>query len=171
MELFIVHPSVEAFVLVSGDSDFSPLVAKLREFGKHVIGVGAETSASARLVSVCSEYKLWGSIVACVDPPAETGESPAQPGFRLADAETLLVTAMDQISAATPTAAQVKAKMIALDASFDVADYGCRSFRDFLNRLGHRVRTVGRSGHYITLALVEPGSGGPHARRCYPALT
>jgi uncharacterized LabA/DUF88 family protein len=158
METMIVHPSVEAFVLVSGDSDFSPLVSKLREFGKYVIGVGAETAASARLVSVCSEYKLFGSIVALVDPPDQAGalEQPTQPGFGLATAERLLVSAMEQITAATPTAAAVKAKMIALDPSFDVANYGCRGFRDFLSKLDHRIRTVGRSGHDITLALIDP---------------
>jgi hypothetical protein len=65
---------------------------------------------------------------------------------------------MEQITVATPTAAQVKAKMVALDASFDVANYGCRSFRDFLGQLGQRVRTVGRSGHDITLTLIEPAA-------------
>ncbi|MDQ3787063.1 MAG: NYN domain-containing protein [Actinomycetota bacterium] len=58
METLINHPDIGAFVLVTGDSDFTPLVAKLREFGKHVVGVGAEAVASPRLVSVCSEYKL-----------------------------------------------------------------------------------------------------------------
>ncbi|WP_410658403.1 NYN domain-containing protein [Amycolatopsis sp. lyj-112] len=42
---------------VFGDSDFIPPVAKLREHGKHVIGVGAESAASGRLVSVCSQYR------------------------------------------------------------------------------------------------------------------
>ena len=46
MEMLINHPDIGAFVLVTGDSDFTPLVAKLREFGKHVVGVGAETVAS-----------------------------------------------------------------------------------------------------------------------------
>ncbi|MGH3564925.1 MAG: NYN domain-containing protein [Pseudonocardia sp.] len=155
METLLIHPSVDAFVLVTGDSDFPPLVSKLREFGKHVIGVGAETAASARLVSVCSEYELWGSIVARDDPPAEPAQPPAQPGFRVADAEVLLVAAMRQITAATPTASAVKAKMVALDPSFDEANYGCRSFRDLLTQLDHRVRTVGRSGGDITLALVD----------------
>lgn len=118
METLIVHPEVEAFVLVSGDSDFSALVSKLREFGKHVIGVGAETAVSARLVSVCSEYKLWGSIVARVDPPDETTTAPAQPGFRLADGEALIASAMEQIATSTPTASQVKAKMLTLDPVF-----------------------------------------------------
>uniref|UniRef100_UPI003F490A85 NYN domain-containing protein n=1 Tax=Amycolatopsis sp. CA-096443 TaxID=3239919 RepID=UPI003F490A85 len=158
METLIVHPSVDAFVLASGDSDFSPLVSKLREFGKHVIGVGAETSASAQLVSVCSEYKLWGSIVARTDPQPHTDVPAGQPGYRLADAEELLVTAMGQAASAVLTASAVKSKMVTLDPAFDEANYGCASFREFLARLGHRVRIVGRRGGDITLALIGPAA-------------
>ncbi|OXM50369.1 NYN domain-containing protein [Amycolatopsis thailandensis] len=158
METLIVHPSVDAFVLASGDSDFSPLVSKLREFGKHVIGVGAETSASARLVSVCSEYKLWGSIVARTDPRPGSPVLAGQTGQRLADAEELLVTAMGKDDSAVLTASAVKSKMVTLDPAFDEADYGCASFREFLARLGHRVHIVGRRGGDITLALVAPAA-------------
>ena len=85
----------------------------------------------------------------------ESAAAPAaQPGFRLSDAERLLVTAMEQASNDTPTASQVKATMLALDPSFDEANYGCRGFRDLRARLDHRVRTAGRSGADITLALV-----------------
>ncbi|WP_410646509.1 NYN domain-containing protein [Amycolatopsis sp. cmx-4-54] len=175
METLLIQPGVDAFVLVTGDSDFSPLVAKLREHGKYVIGVGAETTVSARLVSVCTEYKLFGSIVSRLDPPADdntadtakTGAGNARlsrpaalPGFRLADAERLLVTAMEQASVATPTAGGIKNKMIALDPAFDEANYGCRSFREFLTKLGHRVRVVGRSGNDITVTLINPPTGG-----------
>lgn len=156
METLITHPAIGAFVLVTGDSDFSPLASRLREFGKHVIGVGAETVASPRLVSVCSKYKLWRSIVARVESATAP---PAQPGFRLADAEQLLVTAMEQATTATPTASQVKAKMLTLDPSFDEANYGYRSFRDLLAGLDHRVRTAGRSGDDITLALIDQNTG------------
>ncbi|MFC9249983.1 NYN domain-containing protein [Amycolatopsis thailandensis] len=182
METLLIHPGVDAFVLVSGDSDFSPLVAKLREHGKYVIGVGAESAASARLVSVCTEYKLFGSIVARVDPPAgdtipgtaKTGTGNAQspspaapPGFRLADAERLLVTAMEQASVAAPTAGGIKNKMIALDPAFDEANYGCRSFREFLTKVDHRVRVVGRSGNDITVTLISPPADGvPPAGSC-----
>ncbi|MBV9140927.1 MAG: OST-HTH/LOTUS domain-containing protein [Pseudonocardiales bacterium] len=44
-------------------------------------------------------------------------------------------------------------------ADFEEANYGCRSFRDFLARLGHRVRTAGRSGADITLALIDQHTG------------
>jgi uncharacterized LabA/DUF88 family protein len=54
-----VHPDVTVFVLVTGDSDYTPLVRRLREFGKWVVGVGTEATASHRLASVCSGYKYW----------------------------------------------------------------------------------------------------------------
>ncbi|WP_018682910.1 NYN domain-containing protein [Actinokineospora enzanensis] len=152
METLITHPEVSVFVLVAGDGDYTPLVQRLREFGKHVVGVGTEANASPRLVSVCSEYKYWGTLVAQVDPGGvdlPSGE------FDIADAEALLVSAMGQATVAAPTASWVKSKMISLDPAFDERNYGCRGFRDFLGRLDHRVTTAGTSGSDITLTLVE----------------
>ena len=73
METLIVHPEISVFVLVSGDGDYSPLVQRLREFGKWVVGVGTEANASRKLVSVCSEYKYWGTLVAEVEPEVRPG--------------------------------------------------------------------------------------------------
>lgn len=151
METLIVHPSVDAFVLVSGDSDFSPLVSKLREFGKSVIGVGAETSASARLVSVCSEYQLWGSIIEHTEPQLAEACPASAPVLRLAEAEKMVVAAMKQCPTAAPTASWLKSKLLALDPDFDEANFGCASFRELLGQLEHRVRAVGRSAYDITL--------------------
>ncbi|WP_092558051.1 NYN domain-containing protein [Actinoplanes derwentensis] len=151
MEVLITHPDVDVFILVTGDSDYSPLVHRLREFGKHVVGVGTQANASQRLVSVCSEYKYWGTIVAEVEPAARPAVSAA---FDIAAAEALLVRAFEQIGIATPTAGTVKNKMLVLDPSFDQANYGCRTFRDFLTRLPHRVATAGRSGSDITIRLI-----------------
>jgi hypothetical protein len=156
METLITHPEVSVFVLVAGDGDYTPLVQRLREFGKHVVGVGTEANASPRLVSVCSEYKYWGTLVAQVDP--EPGDHLADE-FDIAMAENLLVTVMEQSTVATPTAGWVKNKMISLDSAFDERNYGCRSFRDFLGRLARRVTVVGTSVGDVTLALND----GPNA--------
>ncbi|MBX7270049.1 NYN domain-containing protein [Micromonospora sp. Llam7] len=154
MEVLITHPDVAVFLLVTGDSDYSPLVHRLREFGKHVVGVGTQASASQRLVSVCSEYKFWGTIVAAVEPATRPAVTAA---FDLTQAERLLVRAFEQLTTDTPTASTVKNKMLSLDPSFDQANYGCRTFRDFLSRLEHRVTTVGRSGQDIVITLVPDG--------------
>src|ERR1700679_431165 len=108
MEPLIVHPEVSVFVLVSGDGDYSPLVQRLREFGKWVVGVGTEANASRKLVSVCSEYKYWGPLVPGVEPPARTTVNAA---FAIADGEALLVRAFEESGLETMTAGGLKSKM------------------------------------------------------------
>lgn len=162
MEILINHPDVAVFILVTGDSDYSPLVHRLREFGKHVVGVGTQANASQRLVSVCSEYKFWGTIVAAVEPATRPAVTAA---FNIADAEALMLRAFEQIPTDTPTAGTIKNRMLALDPSFDQANYGCRSFRDFLTRLSHRVTTVGQSGQDITIALIPDADAAQQPSR------
>lgn len=79
-----------------GDGDYSALVQRLREFGKHVVGVGTEASASPRLVSVCSEHKYWGTLKAAVDPSVR---SAVEAAFDIALAERFLRTAMQESTA------------------------------------------------------------------------
>src|ERR1700691_4865692 len=56
-------PHVETFVIISGDSDFSPLVAKLRENNKGVIGVGVKNSTSDLLMANCDEFIFYDDLV------------------------------------------------------------------------------------------------------------
>ncbi len=150
METLIVHPEISVFILVSGDGDYSPLVQRLREFGKWVVGVGTEANASRKLVSVCSEYKYWGTLVTEVEPAARPAAA-----FDIADAERLLVRAFDESNAETMTAGGLKSKMLTLDASFDEHNYGARSFRAFLAMLPERVQAVEAGGPDVTVKLIE----------------
>ena len=152
METLIVHPEISVFVLVSGDGDYSPLVQRLREFGKWVVGVGTEANASRKLVSVCSEYKYWGTLVAEVEPEVRPAVNAA---FDIATAEQLLVRAFEESNAETMTAGGLKSKMLALDAAFDEHNYGCRSFRAFLAMLPKRVQIVEAGGPDVTVKLIE----------------
>ena len=152
METLIVHPEISVFVLVSGDGDYSPLVQRLREFGKWVVGVGTEANASRKLVSVCSEYKYWGTLVAEVEPEVRPAVNAA---FDIAAAEQLLVRAFEESNAETMTAGGLKSKMLALDAAFDEHNYGCRSFRAFLAMLPKRVQIVEAGGPDVTVKLIE----------------
>jgi hypothetical protein len=152
METLIVHPEISVFVLVSGDGDYSPLVQRLREFGKWVVGVGTEANASRKLVSVTSEYKYWGTLVAEVEPEVRPAVNAA---FDIATAEQLLVRAFEESNAETMTAGGLKSKMLALDAAFDEHNYGCRSFRAFLAMLPKRVQIVEAGGPDVTVKLIE----------------
>jgi uncharacterized protein (TIGR00288 family) len=63
LDLCYTKPHVDTFVVVSGDSDFSPLVAKLRENNKTVIGVGVKNSTSDLLTSACDEFIYYDDLV------------------------------------------------------------------------------------------------------------
>src|SRR5919198_54710 len=56
MDLAYAKAHIDTFVIVSGDSDFSPLVSKLKELGKHVIGLGMQESTSDLLRDNCDEF-------------------------------------------------------------------------------------------------------------------
>src|SRR6516165_6673369 len=56
MDLAYSKDHIDTFVVVSGDSDFSPLVSKLKENGKHVIGLGMQKSTSDLLRDNCDEF-------------------------------------------------------------------------------------------------------------------
>src|SRR5690349_23197511 len=62
LELVFVRPEIGTFILLTGDSDFSSLVLKLKEYGKYVIGVGIQESSSDILVQNCDEYYSYTSL-------------------------------------------------------------------------------------------------------------
>jgi uncharacterized protein (TIGR00288 family) len=62
VELVFTRPEIGTIILLSGDSDFSSLVLKLKEYGKYVIGVGIRESASDLLVQNCDEYYSYSAL-------------------------------------------------------------------------------------------------------------
>jgi uncharacterized protein (TIGR00288 family) len=85
LDLCYTKPHVDTFVIISGDSDFSPLVAKLRENNKLVIGVGVKNSTSDLLTSACDEFIYYDDLVRAqaqkrkqrAPRPAKAGAAPA----------------------------------------------------------------------------------------------
>ena len=80
LDLCYTKSHVDTFVIISGDSDFSPLVSKLRENAKQVIGVGVKQSTSDLLIANCDEFIFYDDLV------RETRQSAARPGPREAQA-------------------------------------------------------------------------------------
>src|SRR5206468_10350281 len=68
LDLCYTKEHIDTFVIISGDSDFSPLVSKLRENAKTVIGVGVKNSTSDLLMSNCDEFILYDDLVVKRDP-------------------------------------------------------------------------------------------------------
>jgi uncharacterized protein (TIGR00288 family) len=86
LDLCYTKAHVDTFVIISGDSDFSPLVSKLRENAKRVIGVGVKNSTSDLLVANCDEFIFYDDLVREVRRAAakrdERKSQPASQGGR-----------------------------------------------------------------------------------------
>src|SRR4051812_27837642 len=93
LDLCYTKSHVDTFVIISGDSDFSPLVSKLRENDKTVIGVGVKNSTSDLLIANCDEFIFYDDLVR---------EKPAR---RRAPAKKAAAAKLEPAAAATAPAA------------------------------------------------------------------
>ena len=73
LDLCYTKEHVDTFVIISGDSDFSPLVSKLRENNKTVIGVGVKNSTSDLLTANCDEFIFYDDLIERKRPQKKTG--------------------------------------------------------------------------------------------------
>jgi uncharacterized protein (TIGR00288 family) len=78
LDLCYTKPHVDTFVVLSGDSDFSPLVSKLRENNKVVIGVGVKNSTSDLLIANCDEFIYYDDLVRATEQQRRTRRKAAQ---------------------------------------------------------------------------------------------
>jgi uncharacterized protein (TIGR00288 family) len=82
LDLCYTKSHVDTFVIISGDSDFSPLVSKLRENNKIVIGVGVKNSTSDLLIANCDEFIYYDDLVRRQAPRPPPPPRPSVPGGR-----------------------------------------------------------------------------------------
>src|ERR687897_963717 len=81
LDLCYTKEHVDTFVIISGDSDFSPLVSKLRENNKTVIGVGVKSSTSDLLIANCDEFIYYDDLVR-KEPPKPRRRTASAPGAK-----------------------------------------------------------------------------------------
>jgi uncharacterized protein (TIGR00288 family) len=78
LDLCYTKEHVDTFVIISGDSDFSPLVSKLRENNKTVIGVGVKSSTSDLLIANCDEFLFYDDLARRKQTKPKTNRAPAK---------------------------------------------------------------------------------------------
>jgi uncharacterized protein (TIGR00288 family) len=145
MELVFTRPEIGTFILLSGDSDFSSLVLKLKEYGKYVIGVGIRESASDLLVQNCDEYYSYNALAGLVKSGDEETKR-WDPYELVAEAVQRMARNGDVMRAD-----RLKQVMQDIDVAFDEKDLGMAKFSRFVTEAEHRgLLTVTRldSGQY-----------------------
>lgn len=132
LELVFTRPEIGTFILLSGDSDFSSLVIKLKEYGKYVIGVGIRESSSDLLVQNCDEYYSYNALAGLVNTRDEEVVK--------WDPWELAVEAMQRMkrNGDVMRADRLKQVMQQIDSSFDEKNLGMSKFSRFIIEGSHR---------------------------------
>jgi len=132
LELVFVRPEIGTFILLSGDSDFSSLVIKLKEYGKYVIGVGIRESSSDLLVMNCDEYYSYNALAGLV----KSGEDEVVKH----DPWELVTEAVQRMkrNGDVMRADRLKQVMQQIDSSFDEKDVGKAKFSLFVSEAAKR---------------------------------
>lgn len=164
MDLASGKDHIDTFVIVSGDSDFSPLVAKLKENGKSVTGVGMRESTSKLLADHCDEFLFYEDLApdSSDDDDGSEGSSAIPADKR--EVWLLLfasIRALHREGYDVPYSSQVKDTMKRKRPSFSESGAGYRSFSDLLEDVEEAgyigLRTDDRSGTYVVTKLSAPG--------------
>jgi uncharacterized protein (TIGR00288 family) len=132
MDLAYSKEHIDTFVIVSGDSDFSPLVSKLKENGKHVIGLGMQESTSELLRDNCDEfiyYEDLGKTTTLVPTVSSSLPEAKRKGFALL-LESLL--ALRRENKEVLWSSMVKDTMKRKKPSFNESYHGYRTFSELL---------------------------------------
>ena len=159
MELVFTRPEIGTFILLTGDSDFSSLVLKLKEYGKYVIGVGIQESSSDILVQNCDEYYSYTSLTG-LRKTADSERSAVDP-WSLVEKAINRMAERDDVMRSD----RLKQVMIEMDPNFDEGDFGYSKFSRFLSEAAAkglvRLTKLENGQHEVGPA----GGGRPDGRR------
>lgn len=153
LDLCYSKDHIDTFAIASGDSDFSPLVSKLRENARYVIGMGVKNSTSDLLVENCDEFVFYEDLVRAKRTTTKQFDNLPK---KKAEAFEILVSAiqaLDREAKETLWASMVKETIKRKKPSFDETYYGYSSFSRLLEDAKKmkliEMKKDQRSGSYI----------------------
>ena len=156
LELAFERDFVTTIVICTGDSDFTPLVQKLRELDRRVIGIGVRNSTSKLLPPACDEFLYYDSlegveaVIAASKAPKKKApaggrssvESDDEPMAETPPLEELVVSTLAGMQGSNEDvrASTLKRAITRIDPTFNEADHGFRGFTELLRHLAGRKR-------------------------------
>ena len=156
MELVFIRPEIGTYILLTGDSDFSSLVLKLKEYGKYVIGVGIQESSSDILVQNCDEYYSYSSITGLQKASSGDQGKSLDPWKLVAQATKKMFERGDVMRSD-----RLKQVMLEISPGFEESKFGFSKFSKFLAQASSRglvqLRKLDNGQHEV----FPPGAARP----------
>ena len=125
---------IDSFCIVSGDSDYVPLVGKLKSMGKFVLGISRSEAASNVFMSACSEFQFLESVAS----GKERSVSEVSDALTLSDVNDLIVTILSESEGGEMLASEVKSVLLRLRPNFSEKSVGFSTFGKMLAKLAEQ---------------------------------
>jgi len=190
LEMAFTHDHINAFAIVSGDSDFIALVNKLKQYDKRIFVVGGRAFTSTILQKNCTEFISYESLLMEPQKPSRPQTSSAQPAHStpqqrggqrrpppldLGQAMPLVDRALQVLERreVRPQLGLLKSTMLQLDSTFSEKAYGAGSFTDFVEKLrkADYVHVSGGEGRYMIKRKSSAAeTTGPKPEEALPVL-
>ncbi|MDD3411783.1 MAG: NYN domain-containing protein, partial [Eubacteriales bacterium] len=167
LEVAYTNPLIDSFCIVSGDSDYTPLVGRLKSMGKFVLGISRSEAASNIFINACNEFQFLenvGSRTRAIKPADKKKPAAAVDKEPLDEQELnkLIESILDeQTDKDELYASELKGILMRLRPDFNEKSYGCTSFLKVLDKLAHQYGNLRiRNDNFnvmVSLGATNPG--------------
>ncbi len=144
LEVAYTNPLIDSFCIVSGDSDYTPLVGRLKSMGKFVLGISRSEAASAIFINACNEFQFLESVGGRTRKPSDKKKSASdQEPLDEQELNKLLAGILDeQTDKDELYASELKGILLRLRPDFNEKAYGCATFLKLLEKLCKKYGTL-----------------------------
>ncbi|MGI6239275.1 MAG: NYN domain-containing protein [Christensenellales bacterium] len=160
LEVAYVNPLIDSFCIVSGDSDYTPLVGKLKTMGKFVLGISRSEAASNIFINACNEFVFLES-VAAKQPPKSKNKDERVTGGDVAELASTVENILEDQDGEKIYASELKDTLTRLRPDFDERTYGCSTFGKLMAKMAAKSNRlkVWTEDSSLMLALTNPDNG------------
>ena len=161
LEVAYTNPLIDSFCIVSGDSDYTPLVGRLKSMGKFVLGISRSAAASNIFINACNEFQFLENVgvrtrvQSAKKKPTDDKESMDEQELN----KILVGVLEDQASKDELYASELKGILLRLRPDFNEKAYGCATFSKVLDKLNQQFGSLNiRSDNFnVMVSLAQQG--------------
>ena len=161
MEVAYTNPLIDSFCIVSGDSDYTPLVGRLKSMGKFVLGISRSEVASSIFINACNEFQFLESVSSSSSSSRSKNGKKNNSKSGFLDEQELCKLIESILAGGSDDeemyASELKGALMRLRPDFNEKNYGCASFGKLLNKLVTKYGTIRvKNDNYNVLVSLNP---------------
>lgn len=171
LEVAYTNPLIDSFCIVSGDSDYTPLVGRLKSMGKFVLGISRSEVASKIFINACNEFQFLETVSSVSrDQRSKQSKSKDEPLDDAGLNKLLEGILNEQTDEDEMYASELKGVLLRLRPDFNEKAFGCASFGKLLNKLSAKFGSIRVKNDNYNV-LVSLNADAPEETQAQTALT